>query len=902
MTWKTEIDRTVHEALRRAFDDRRSDGSRAIALANDFVALAPAREQSHFALGLVEELTHLRTLARDAGGRARRRDGERPEEPQQEGAPAPTDGADAVAAVAAATTEPASNGNDGGRDGGGVDERETGTDTDEGAPAAAPQTLATSPDGPCALWRYLGRLDAASRGGPRARVRELAGDAAMDLALARGAEARMALRAVSRALLFGGEDARVYDLVLRHLQATGDEGSRRDADGLVGDAARHADDLARDGDEAGAGAALARALKFAVDAGLEGRAAAKVQRKVGRSHQLAGRWAEAKQAYQDALTRLSADDRYRSVLQGDLALAALEVRGTLDLLPKEGRGNVEEAEALLAQAEGGGEGESYNAIYTLGVLAYERGDFSRAAERFREADRLMRETRAKARIVHARARFFLGACLLKLGAADEALREAEQCITKDASAAALEASVKEPVFDLLAAALPTARIPGRGGPRAEGEGREGGRRERGRRGRDRGERGDRGDRGEREPREGAGDAPVAAAGEGGDGRPAGDGRPEAAERLDRYASGRGAGRGDRAPEARGDRASGGGERGGAERGGGERGERGGGRGDRGDRRGRGPRHDGSREVHPAPVPVAGAAPASLAGGFLATARRVLDADPHGALKAVDDTFRSRPTFEEWATAYRIRLEALIRLGERGEAMRTFERFRAKIHERNHPERLEELLVDPSSPMAEVLDDAAMKAELVDLYGAMAGRERPFVEAATALASHHADLGTPASLRTAISLLREAVALGGEEARGMWTDVAMRARAAGVEVDGPSLEDVRARFEQRGGAKVVVVGGDDASRAHGPRVEDLGRRAGFEGSLVLGGAKPAAKTLADVEALARGAAAIVLLHSTTPELRDQVKRLAADLSVPVRELPYAGPASLEPELLAELSNL
>jgi hypothetical protein len=204
-------------------------------------------------------------------------------------------------------------------------------------------------------------------------------------------------------------------------------------------------------------------------------------------------------------------------------------------------------------------------------------------------------------------------------------------------------------------------------------------------------------------------------------------------------------------------------------------------------------------------------------------------------------------------------------------------------------------------MAEVLDDCRDEDQLT-CTGRWPGA-RPFLEAATALASHHADLGTPASLRTAISLLREAVALGGEEARGMWTDVATRARAAGVEVDGPSLEDVRARFEQRGGAtKVVVVGGDDASRAHGPRVEDLGRRAGFEGSLVLGGAKPAAKTLADVEALARGAAAIVLLHSTTPELRDQVKRLAADLSVPVRELPYAGPASLEPELLIELSNL
>src|SRR5439155_93828 len=159
-------------------------------------------------------------------------------------------------------------------------------------------------------------------------------------------------------------------------------------------------------------------------------------------------------------------DRYRSVLHGDLALASLAVRGTLDLLPTEGRAGAAEAERLLTADGTQGEGESYNAIYTLGVLAYERGDFQGAAARFREADRLMRETRAKARIVHARSRFFLGACLLRQGATGEALAEAEQYVTRDASAAALEPAVKEPVFGLLAGASPSARIPGREPARA----------------------------------------------------------------------------------------------------------------------------------------------------------------------------------------------------------------------------------------------------------------------------------------------------------------------------------------------------------------------------------------------------------------------------------------------------
>ena len=48
---------------------------------------------------------------------------------------------------------------------------------------------------------------------------------------------------------------------------------------------------------------------------------------------------------------------------------------------------------LLADAVQDGEGESYNALYTLGVLAYERGEFGPAAERFRDADRMVERGR-----------------------------------------------------------------------------------------------------------------------------------------------------------------------------------------------------------------------------------------------------------------------------------------------------------------------------------------------------------------------------------------------------------------------------------------------------------------------------------------------------------------------------
>ena len=806
MSWKNELDRTVHEALRRSLDDRHPDLGRAATLCNDFVSLAPSRAPSHFALGLLEELLEGRPVER---------------------APDP------------AATAPAA-----------------GTATTEGDPVAppAPPTLVASPEGDARLWRWLGHLDTAARMGRGERVLALAGEPMMDEAAGRGVEGRLALRAVSRALLASGHDARAYDLYLRHLAVAGDEAAKKDADGLVGDAVRRADDQIADGDEAGAHAALARALEFTQKAGLDGRAGAKIERKIGRSHQLTGRWEEAAVAYRSALARLDPEDRYRFVLHGDLALASLKVRGTLDLLPVEGRAGGAEAEKVLGDAGGDGEGESYNAIYTLGVLAYERGDWAAAAVRFREADRLMRETRAKARIVHARARFFLGACLLRQGATGEALAEAEGYVLRDAQAAALEAAVKEPIFELLALASPGARLPGRGvAPRAEGHGegrpeaplgaapREGDREPR----RERGRRGGRGGRG--------------GEGRGGESR-GGDGRAPAAERMDRYAGGRD----DRAPRA--------------------------------------PSPMPPQE--PAAASSAPQAPLSSAAAHLAEARRVLDNDPHQALRSVDEAFKSRPTFEDWYAAYRIRLEALIRLQEQSEALRTYERFRAKLHERGRADRLEEMLLDASGPMAEVLDAAGHQAELVDLYEAMPGRDRQFVDACVALADRHAEASAPTDLRKAVSLLREAIARGGDEASARWEDVAAKARAAGVVIEGPAPEDVRARLLAIGpSTRILVVGGDESSRAHGERLAEVGRRAGFTGALIVGGARPSQRALAEVEEAARdGATAIVLLHTATPDLKEGVRRLGGDLSLPVREIPYAGAASLEAELLTELGTL
>lgn len=318
------------------------------------------------------------------------------------------------------------------------------------------------PDGEGAeRWRHLGRLDGASRGGHRERVHELMENPLFESSLEHP-EGRIALRAVGRQLLREGEGERAFDLYRTHLAKVREEGSRRDAEFLLEESLRRAD--RGDTPKEETLERLGRAAAFAEEAGLDARARSKVDRKLGRIHQLASRGDDAMDCYRRALDRLPEDDPYRSVLVGDLALATLGVRGTLDLLPVADRESREEAEKILESGQTG-EGRSYNAIYTQGMLAYERSDWAAAAESFAEADRLMRENRAKARIVHARSRFFLAHCLLELGAEGEALDEAERAIVKNASAVSLDPEVKVPVFEALTEHRPDARIPGRSGGR-----------------------------------------------------------------------------------------------------------------------------------------------------------------------------------------------------------------------------------------------------------------------------------------------------------------------------------------------------------------------------------------------------------------------------------------------------
>ncbi|MDJ0523357.1 MAG: CDC27 family protein [Planctomycetota bacterium] len=626
-------------------------------------------------------------------------------------------------------------------------------------------------------WFHLGALDAAARRGERERVQELIDDERFEASLDHP-EGRVALRAVGRMLLRDGQDQRVFDYYRRHLEAVDDEGSRRDAEFLLEEALRRADRYERgERNEEEALARLDRAAAFAEDTELEPRAGAKVDRKMGRVHQLAERWDDAAGCYSRALERLPEDDPYRSVLVGDLALATLGVRGTLDLLPLEERERRDEAREILVGEADEGEGRSYNAIYTLGMLHYEDGDYDSAARCLREADQLMRENRAKARIVHARSRFFLGHCLIELGAEGDELDEAIQYIQRDAGPSNLDIEVKEVVFDALLEVAPDVRLPGRRGGRRGGRGR----------GRDREER-----------------------------------KPKPA--------------------------------------------------------------------------------ASSAADHLAAAQEALAEDPLRALEHVDKAFKSRPDFDTWFGAYRTRLEALVGLNEREEALRTYERFRSKLYQRETYDRIEQLLLDQAGPMADLLDDHAYLRELVDLYEVMPDRDDQFVEQCIACAQACLESGEAGHVQCAVAMLQEASARDADAVKELLDEALAAAKEAELDLEMPesaTCKSTLAEFEEE--PLILLVGGDEGRRPHLEKFRSLAKDLGFEGSWIFTGARPPRKTLEEIEDTAQDSSAILLHHRMESEVRDEVRKMAEEMEIPLRESPWLGVHGLEGEVLRTIRD-
>lgn len=288
----------------------------------------------------------------------------------------------------------------------------------------------------------------------------------------------------------------------------------------------------------------------------------------------------------------------------------------------------------------------------------------------------------------------------------------------------------------------------------------------------------------------------------------------------------------------------------------------------------------------------GSAPA-----LLAEARRCAPTDPHKALDLVDRTFKSRPDFETWFGAYRVRLDALVALREPDETLSTYERFRSKLYQRSAFDRIEGLLLDPGSPLRATLGEALFQEELVELYEAMPNRGDKLVAAALAAARAHLESGDPARAARAAAILCEAEA---HDAAAV-APLLAKARQASGEAATPDADECQKKLATRGSPlRLLVIGGDEGRRPIERTLHEMGQRLGFQGHWLFTGARPPVKLLREIEPTVRSANAILLHHGAGPELRDEIRRLGASLSIPVREARWLGTQGVKNEVLETLS--
>ena len=227
--------------------------------------------------------------------------------------------------------------------------------------------------------------------------------------------------------------------------------------------------------------------------------------------------------------------------------------------------------------------------------------------------------------------------------------------------------------------------------------------------------------------------------------------------------------------------------------------------------------------------------AASAADHLEAAEAALEEDPHKALELVDRAFKSRPDFDTWFGAYRARLAALVALNEREEALRTYERFRAKLYQRETLDRIETLLIDPAGPLADLLDDQSFRRELIDLYEVMPDRDAKFVEECVACAQACLESGTPDGVRCALAMLNEASARDEGAVAELLAEARTAAGEADIEIDVPDAGACKTSIaELDEEPHILLIGGDEGRRPHLARFNKLAADLGFEGFVDIHG--------------------------------------------------------------------
>ena len=148
-------------------------------------------------------------------------------------------------------------------------------------------------------------------------------------------------------------------------------------------------------------------------------------RAIGKLKQHLELFDEAASHFQKGLEVAGEGHTLASVLHFDLAACALGLRGVPDLEPQTDRKGAEAALKHLDQATADAKSASFNAFFARGVLRFERGMYSEAAQDFRDAHERIEQYRNPLPVTLARIRYFLALSLLREGKPenqDEAMR------------------------------------------------------------------------------------------------------------------------------------------------------------------------------------------------------------------------------------------------------------------------------------------------------------------------------------------------------------------------------------------------------------------------------------------------------------------------------------------------
>ncbi|MSR47381.1 MAG: hypothetical protein EXS13_10005 [Planctomycetes bacterium] len=155
-------------------------------------------------------------------------------------------------------------------------------------------------------------------------------------------------------------------------------------------------------------------------------------RALGKLKQHLEQFDEAATHFKKALEVAGEGHTLASVLHFDLAACALGLRGVPDLEPTADRKGSDAALQHLDQATADPANASFNAFFTRGVLRFERGLVSEAAQDFRDALARIEQYRNPLPVTLARIRYYLALSLLREGKPE----------TQDEAAKALESALE----------------------------------------------------------------------------------------------------------------------------------------------------------------------------------------------------------------------------------------------------------------------------------------------------------------------------------------------------------------------------------------------------------------------------------------------------------------------------